>query len=124
MDGMQAALTLKKLVPSIMQDTKEGISEKRQIALKGHFKVFVKGQSKGIKLPVKIEIKDEPAIVQLIQNELNVQNIGEKCLVILHGNKQGRLDTHFSDLEARELKQRQLYPDPAGSVSQIDEEEE
>lgn len=108
-DGMEASLSCKKLVPLIKEDIKDGIKETRHLVLNGDFHIFVKGMSKPIKLPVKLEFKDEPSTVELVQTALNIQNIGEKCLLSLHSNKYGRLDEYQEGLESKELKQQQLF---------------
>lgn len=119
-DGMKAALTCKKLVPSIQEDTKDGTTEKRQLVLKGDFLIFEKDRREPTKLPVKLEFKDEPGTVELVQRTINVQNIGEKCLLTLDSNKHGRLDEYMELAKRKTQVQLDNY---LASLPAEDEEE-
>lgn len=107
-DGIKAALTAKKYVPLLKEETKDGVKETRQLVLKGDFHIFVEGTAKPMKLPCKLEFKDTPSIVQLVQKALNIEDTGEKCLLVIFSNRQKRLDKYLAKLkdqtEAQELK--------------------
>lgn len=117
--GMRAALKLQKLVPSQQEDTKDGVKEIRQLVLKGDFIIFVEGQGYPQKLPAKLEFKDEPAVVALVQEALNIDEIGDRCLLAVHSNKQGKLDQYFEWLAKKEKQQQLDYGEP-----EVEDEEE
>lgn len=108
-DGMKAELVCKKLVPSIQEDTKSGKTEKRQLVLTGDFLIFETGRKDPTALTVSLTFKDEPGVVNLVQQVLNVQKIGERCLLTLDSNKHGRLDDYMAELETKTQKQLDEY---------------
>lgn len=118
-EGLRAALSVQKFVPNVREVTKDGVKETRQLVLKGDFHIFVEGQGQPMKLPVKLEFKDSPNIVQLVQSALNVEDTGEQCLLTVHSNRQGRLDQYLQGLEKKK-KQHELKFGP----SEEPEEEE
>jgi virulence-associated protein VagC len=126
-DGLKAVLQCQKLIPVTQELVKEGTKEERQIVFKGEFNIFIEGQSKAMKLPAKLEFKDKPEIVQLIQDALNIDRIGEKCLMTVHSNKHGRIDKYTKELE-KKGKQQQLDFGPKDEDEKddtdLDEEEE
>jgi len=122
-EGLQAALTCQKLTPITKELVKDGTKEERQIVLKGDFVIFIEGQARPMRLPAKLEFKDKPEIVQLIQDALNIEDVGEKCLMTVHSNKQGRLDKYFKELDKREQKQRLLFEPKEPDETDLDEEE-
>lgn len=107
-DGIKAALTAQKYIPLQRETTKDGVKEIRQLVLKGDFHIFVEGTSKPVKLPCRLEFKAEPSTVQLVQRALNIEDTGEKCLLVIFSNRQKRLDKYLAKLkdqtEAQELK--------------------
>lgn len=122
-DGLRAALTCQKLIPVTQELVKDGTKEERQIVLKGDFHIFIDGQAQPMKLPAKLEFKDKPEIVQLIQTALNVDKVGEKCLMTVHSNKHGRLDKYLKNLE-NQTKQQQLDFGPKEPEDETDLDEE
>ena len=118
-DGMRAVLTAQKFVPSIKETTKDGSKETRQLVLKGQFAIFIKGQPTPIKLPVKLEFKDTPTTVQLVQSALNINDTGEKCLLVVYSNRNQRLDTFLDALKVREEEQQLKF-----APTEDDKEEE
>ncbi len=124
-DGLKAVLQCQKLIPVTQELVKEGTKEERQIVFKGEFNIFIEGQAKPMKLPAKLEFKDKPEIVQLIQDALNIERISEKCLMTVHSNKQGRIDKYVKELE-KKGKQQQLDfgPKEDEDETDLDEEEE
>ena len=118
-DGMKAALTAQKFVPSIKETTKDGVKETRQLVLKGEFAIFMQGQPKPVKLPVKLEFKDEPSTVQLVQSALNIEDTGEKCLLVIYSNRNQRLDQFLAELKSQEAVQELEF----GPAEETDEEE-
>jgi hypothetical protein len=102
--------------------TKDGTKETRQLVLKGDFHIFVEGQTQPQRLPVKLEFKDEPSVVQLVQTALNVEDTGEKCLLTVHSNRQGRLDKYLAGLEKKKQAQELKFA-PTEDPTDFDEEE-
>ncbi|MEE9409351.1 MAG: hypothetical protein V3V41_00300 [Candidatus Heimdallarchaeota archaeon] len=119
-DGLKAVLTCHKLTPVTQELIKDGVKEERKLVLKGDFHIFIDGQPKPMTLSTKLEFNDKPEIVQLIQDALNIEKVSEKCLMIVHSNKEGRLDKYIKQLENKN-KQQQL---DFGKKDESDEEEE
>ena len=117
---MRAVLTAQKFVPSIKETTKDGSKETRQLVLKGQFAIFIKGQPTPIKLPVKLEFKDTPTTVQLVQSALNIEDTGEECLLVVFSNRNQRLDAFVEELKSLETDQQLKF----GPQDTKDEEEE
>lgn len=120
-DGMRAALVAQKFVPSIKETTKDGVKETRQLVLKGEFSILIDGQQKPTKLPCKLEFKDDPSTVQLVQTALNIEDTGEKCLLVIYSNRQNRLDKFLAEQKALEAAQELKFAPP--KVEESDEEE-
>lgn len=106
-DGLRAALTCQKLTPVTKELIKDGTKEERHIVFKGDFNIFIEGQAAPMKLPATLAFKDKPEIVQLIQNALGVENVGERCLMTVHSNKEGRMDKYLKQLD-KQTRQQQL----------------
>lgn len=123
-DGLKAVLQCQKLIPVTQELVKEGTKEERQIVFKGEFNIFIEGQSKAMKLPAKLEFKDKPEIVQLIQDALNIDRIGEKCLMTVHSNKHGRIDKYIKELENKGKQQQLDFGPKEEDETDLDEEEE
>lgn len=122
-DGMEAALTVQKFAKSVREVTKDGTKETRQLVLKGEFHIFVEGQRHPTTLPVKLEFKDDPSTVQLVQTALNVEDTGEQCLLAVYSNRQKRLDKYLDSLD-KHKRQQQLDYDSAHPPDEQEEEEE
>jgi hypothetical protein len=122
--GLRAALTVKKFVPLQKEETKDGDKETRQLVLKGDFVIFVDGQAHPQTLPTKLEFKDEPSVVALVQQALNVEDTGQKCLLTVHSNKQGKLDQYYDWLEKKKVQQKLEFGPEEGDQEAATEEEE
>lgn len=106
-EGMKAVLTAQKYIPLQKEATKDGVKETRQLVLKGEFNIFVEGQQDPVKLPVKLEFKDKPGTVGLVQTALNIADTGEECLLVIHSNRRKRLDKYVEELD-QQIKDQQL----------------
>lgn len=113
-EGLKTVLQCQKLVPVTQELVSDGTKEERQIVFKGEFHIFIEGQAQPMKLPAKLEFKDKPEIVELIQKALKIERIGEKCLMTVHSNAEGRIDKYVKDLE-KQTKQQQLVFGPKES---------
>lgn len=122
-DGMEAALTVQKFVEKVREVTKDGTKETRQLVLKGEFHIFTEGRRHPTTLPVKLEFKDDPATVQLVQTALNVEDTGEQCLLAVYSNRQRRLDKYLDTLQ-KQRQQQQIAYDTAHPPEEETEEEE
>ena len=122
-DGMKAALTAQKFIPSIKETVKGGVKETRQLTLTGKFAVFVDGQQNPVRLPVKLEFKDTPANVQLVQTALNIEDTGEQCLLVIFSNRKQRLDNFLEALKVREKEQELKFAPPKDDDITLDDEE-
>ncbi len=122
-DGMKAALTCQKYVPVLRETTKDGVKEQRQLVLKGDFHIFVDGQAHPVKLPCKLEFRDEPSTVQLVQQALNIEDTGEQCLVVVYSNRQKRLDKYFAELDQMTKQQELKFPTTIKETPDEDEED-
>ncbi len=113
------------MTPVTTEIIKDGVKEELKMVLKGDFHIFIEGQSKPMTLAIKLEFNDRPEIVQLIQDALNIEKVGEKCLLTVHSNKQGRLDKYVKELEKKN-KQQQLEfgKKDEEDDTDLDEEEE
>jgi len=122
-DGIKAALTAMKFVPLQRETTKDGVKETRQLVLKGDFHIFVDGQQKPVRLPCKLEFKDEPSTVQLVQTALNIEDTGEQCLLVIFSNRKQRLDKYLSTLKVRVEEQELKFAPIKSDETDLDEEE-
>lgn len=122
-DGMKAALTAQKYIPLQRETTKDGVKETRQLVLKGDFHIFVDGQQQPVRLPCKLEFKDEPSTVQLVQSALNIEDTGEQCLLIIFSNRKQRLDKYLDALEKRKAEQELKFAPVKTDPTDFDEEE-
>lgn len=125
-DGLKAVLTCHKMTPVTKELIKDGVKEERKMVLKGDFHIFIEGQSKPMTLSTKLEFNDKPEIVQLIQDALKIENIGEKCLLTVHSNQHGRLDKYVKELEKKNKQQELEFgkKDVFEDDTDLDEEEE
>lgn len=123
-DGLKAVLQCQKLIPVTQELVKEGTKEERQIVFKGDFVIFIDGQAKPMKLPASLSFKDKPEIVQLIQTALKIERIGEKCLMTVHSNKEGRIDKFLKKLEKKEKQQQLTFGPKSTDPTDLKEEEE
>ena len=106
-EGLKTVLQCQKLTPVTQELMKDGTKEERHIVFKGEFNIFIEGQAHPMKLPAKLEFKDKPEIVGLIQKALSIEKIGEKCLMTVHSNAQGRIEEYIKELD-KHTKQQQL----------------
>lgn len=125
-DGMRAALTCQKYVPLTREAIKGGVKETRQLTLNGNFHIFVEGQQEPVKISCKLEFKEDPSTVQLVQTALNVENTGEQCLLVVFSNRKQRLDKYLANLEkqidAQKLKFAPTEPEEEETTSDEIEE--
>lgn len=123
-EGLKVVLQCQKLTPVTQELVKDGTKEERHIVFKGEFNIFIKGQAQAMKLPAKLEFKDKPEIVELIQKALKIVNIGEKCLMTVHSNQEGRIDEYLKELEKRQKQQKLKFGTDDTDLNEEEEEED